>query len=130
LGEQLGLLTDEAAKTEALMLQLRCAVALVVDTGLHAKGWTRKQALDYLHAELTLDDAGAQDLAAFYAGSPADALACKMGELRFVSLRTKAQQALGGRFDIRAFHAEVLQDGAMPLDILEAKMKIWMDAAR
>jgi uncharacterized protein (DUF885 family) len=130
LGEQLGLLTDEAAKTEALMLQLRCAVALVVDTGLHSKGWTRQQALDYLHAELAIDDAGALALAAFYAGNPADALACKMGELRFVSLRTKAQQALGGRFDIRAFHGEILQDGAMPLDILEAKMKIWADSAR
>jgi uncharacterized protein (DUF885 family) len=53
-----------------------------------------------------------------------------MGELRFASLRTKAQQVLGSRFDIRAFHAEILQDGAMPLDILEAKMKIWMDTAR
>jgi uncharacterized protein (DUF885 family) len=130
LGEQLGLLADDTAKTEALTLQLQCAAGLVVDTGLHAKGWTRKQALDYLRAQLTIDDAGAQVLVDSYAANPADALACKMGELRFVSLRTKAQQALGGRFDIRAFHTEILRDGAMPLDLLEAKMKIWMDAAR
>jgi uncharacterized protein (DUF885 family) len=130
LGEQLGLLTDEASKAEAFMLQMRCAVALVVDTGLHAKGWTPKQALDYLHAELLLDDAGAQDLVDFYAANPGDALACKMGELKFAGLRAKAQQMLGSRFDVRAFHTEVLQDGAMPLDILEAKMKNWVDAAR
>jgi uncharacterized protein (DUF885 family) len=130
LGEQLGLVTDDAGRAEALMLQLRCAVGLVVDTGLHAQGWTPKQALDYLHSELTVDDAGAQALLNTYAASPADALACEMGALRFASLRTKAQQAMGSRFDIRAFHAEILKDGSMPLDVLEAKMKTWMDAAR
>jgi uncharacterized protein (DUF885 family) len=130
LGEQLGLLTDDAAKTEALMQQLRCAVGLVVDTGLHAQGWTPKQALAYVRSELAIDDAGAQSLLDWYAANPADALACKMGELKIAALRTKAQQILGNRFDIRAFHAEILKDGAMPLDILEAKMKIWMEAAR
>jgi uncharacterized protein (DUF885 family) len=130
LGEQLGLILDDAGRTEALTLQLRCAVGLVVDTGLHAQGWTLKQALDYLHSELSVDDAGAQALLDTYAANPADALACEVGALKFASLRTKAQQALGGRFDIRAFHAEILKDGSMPLDILEAKMKTWMDAAR
>lgn len=130
LGEQLGMLTDEASRTEALELQLRCTVGLVVDTGLHAKGWTRQQALDYLHGELPLDDAGAQAMLDDYAANPGDALACKMGELNISGLRSKAQQVLGSGFDIRAFHAAILEDGAMPLDILDAKMKIWMDAAR
>jgi len=130
LGEQLGLVTDDAGRAESVMLQLRCAVGLVVDTGLHAQSWTAKQALDYLHAQLTIDEAGAQALLDTYAANPADALACGIGALRLAALRTKAQQTIGGRFDIRAFHAEILKDGSMPLDILEAKMKTWMDAAR
>lgn len=130
LGEQLGLVTEDAGRSEALMLQLRCAVGLVVDTGLHAQGWTPKQALDYLHAQLAIDDAGGQALLDTYAANPADALACEMGALKFAALRAKAQQAMASRFDIRAFHAEILKDGSMPLDILDAKMKTWMDAAR
>ena len=61
---------------------------------------------------------------------PGDALACKMGELKFLALLAHAQQALGARFDIRDFHSEILKDGAMPLDILEAKMKPWIEARR
>jgi uncharacterized protein (DUF885 family) len=130
LGEQLGLLTDETSKADAVILQLRCAVGLVVDTGLHAKGWTLKQALEYLHAQLPIDENGAQALVGFYAANPADALACKIGEMKMAALRAKAQQQLAGRFDIRSFHAAILQDGAMPMELLEAKMKLWMEAAR
>jgi uncharacterized protein (DUF885 family) len=61
---------------------------------------------------------------------PGDALACKMGELKFQALLARARQSLDGRFDIRDFHAEILKDGAMPLDILEAKMQRWMEARR
>ena len=61
---------------------------------------------------------------------PGDALACKMGEVKIRALLTRAQQVLAGRFDIREFHTEILKDGAMPLDILEAKMKLWMEARR
>jgi uncharacterized protein (DUF885 family) len=130
LGAQLGLDATDAAKSEALALQLQCAVALVVDTGLHAKNWSRTQALDYLHAQTALDDAAAQALVDEYAANPADALACTVGEQKFAALRVKAQQVMGGRFEIQGFHSEILKDGAMPLDILDAKMKVWMDAAR
>jgi uncharacterized protein (DUF885 family) len=130
LGEQLGLFHDDEARRGAALGQLTCAVALVVDTGLHAKGWTRAQALDYLHAQLMADADRAALLADRYVAMPADALACKMGELKFQSLLAKAQQALGARFDIRDFHAELLKDGAMPLDILEAKMRLWIEARR
>jgi uncharacterized protein (DUF885 family) len=129
-GEALGLYPDEASRALAGALEMRCAVALVVDTGLQAKNWTRAQALDYLHAHLSLDEVDAQSLIDWYAANPADALACMMGELRFRALRTRAQQALASRFDVREFHTEILRDGAMPLDILEAKMKLWMDAAK
>jgi uncharacterized protein (DUF885 family) len=129
LGEALGIYTDESARMDAASMQMRCAVALVVDTSLQAKGWTRAQALDYLHAHLAIDDIDAQLLIDSYAARPGDALAC-MGETKIRALRTRAQQALGSRFDLRAFHGEILKDGAMPLDILETKMKAWMDAAK
>ena len=129
-GEQLGLYSDEAEKLDAAAAEMRCAVALVVDTGLHAKGWTRTQALDYLHAHLAVDDVDAQSLIDWYVANPADALACKMGEMRFQALRARAQQQLAGRFDVRGFHTEILKDGAMPLDILEAKMNVWMDGLK
>ncbi len=130
LGEAMGLYPDDAAKSDFAAAERRCAVGAVVDTGLHAKGWTRTQALDYLRAHLPIDDVDAQALIDWYAANPADALACMMGKREFIALRARAQQLLGGRFDVRQFHSEILRNGAMPLDILEARMKIWMDAAK
>jgi uncharacterized protein (DUF885 family) len=129
LGETLGLYGDESAKLDAAATLRRCAVDLVVDTGLHAKGWTRGQASDYLRTHLGVDDVDAQSLIDGYAASPAEALACE-GGMEFRALRERAQQMLGGRFDLREFHSQILQGGAMPLDILEAKMKGWMDASK
>ncbi|HEV7358375.1 MAG TPA: DUF885 domain-containing protein [Steroidobacteraceae bacterium] len=130
LGEALGLYPDEPAKSDATAAEMRCAVALVVDTGLHAKGWTRGQAFDYLRTHLGVDDPDAQSLIDWYATNPAEAMACMMGGMKFRALRAHAQQLLGGRFDLREFHHEILKDGAMPPDILEAKMKAWMDASK
>jgi uncharacterized protein (DUF885 family) len=129
LGETLGLYGDESAKLDAAATMRRCAVGLVVDTGLHAKGWTRAQAFDYLRTHLGVDDVDAQSLIDGYAASPAEALAC-VGATKFRALRTRAEQTLGGRFDLREFHSQILQGGAMPLDMLEAKMKGWMDASK
>jgi uncharacterized protein (DUF885 family) len=129
LGETLGLYGDESAKLDAAATMRRCAVGLVVDTGLHAKGWTRAQAFDYLRTHLGVDDVDAQSLIDGYAASPAEALAC-VGAMNFRALRARAEQMLGGRFDLREFHSQILQGGAMPLDILEAKMKGWMDASK
>jgi uncharacterized protein (DUF885 family) len=109
---------------------LKCAAALVVDTGLHAKEWTRAQAADYLRAQLGVDAAEADLMTDRFVAQPGDALACKIGELKFQALLAHAQQALGARFDIREFHSEILKDGAMPLDILEAKMHRWTEARR
>jgi uncharacterized protein (DUF885 family) len=100
---------------------------LVVETGLHAQGWTRQQALDFLHAQVPVDDAAADNTVDRILALPAEALACTVGFLKIQGLRTLAQQTLGARFDLRAFHAEVVRDGAMPLDMLEAKLKVWMD---
>jgi uncharacterized protein (DUF885 family) len=79
---------------------------------------------------LGIDDLDAQALIDSYAANPADALACMMGGLKFRALRARAQQLLGARFDVREFHAEILRDGAMPMDILETKMKAWTDASK
>ena len=130
LGEALGVYTDESAKLEAVSAQLRCAVGLVVDTSLQVKGWTRAQAFDYLRLHLGADDLDAQALIDSYVASPGDALACMMGEMKIRALRARAQQTMGGRFELRDFHTEMLKDGAMPLDILETKMKAWMDASK
>jgi uncharacterized protein (DUF885 family) len=129
LGDTLGLYGDESAKLDAAATMRRCAVDLVVDTGLHAKGWTRGQAFDYLRTHLGVDDIDAQSLIDGYAAEPAAALAC-VGSVKFRALRALAEQRLSGRFDLREFHSQILQGGAMPLDILEAKMKGWMDASK
>src|SRR6266850_1305126 len=86
------------------------------------------QAADYVRAQLGVDASDAGLMTDRFVALPGDALACKMGELKFQALLTHARQALGARFDIREFHAEILKDGAMPMDILEAKMKLWMEA--
>jgi uncharacterized protein (DUF885 family) len=130
LGEALGVYPDESAKSDAEAVEMRCAVALVVDTGIHAKGWTRSRALDYLRAHLGIDDADSQAIIDWYAANPADGLACMMGGLKFRALRARAQQTRGARFDVRGFHDEILSDGAVPLDLLEAKMKTWAEASK
>jgi uncharacterized protein (DUF885 family) len=130
LGEELGLYRDEEAKRGALLGQLKCAVALVVDTGIHAKDWTRAQAADYVRTQLGVDPADADLMTDRFVALPGDALACKMGELKFRALFVQAQQALGARFDIHDYHFEILKDGAMPIDILDAKMQRWMEARR
>jgi uncharacterized protein (DUF885 family) len=127
LGEELGVTRDDEARRGVLLGQLRCAAALVVDTGLHAMGWTRAQAADYLRAQLAADAAEANLMIDRFAALPGDALACKMGELKIRALRNRAQSVLGTRFDILEFHSQILKDGAMPLDILEAKIRLWME---
>ncbi len=128
LGEELGMYHDPEAKSAALLAQLDCAARLVVDTGLETKGWSRRQAIDYLHAQMPIDDAAAANEVDRALALPAESLACTVGYLKIQGLRVHAQQALGARFDPRAFHAELLKDGALPLDLLDPKMKQWIDA--
>ena len=127
LGEELGVIREDEARRGVLLGQLRCAAALVVDTGLHAMDWTREQAADYLRAQLAADAAEVNLMIDRFAALPGDALACKMGELRIRALRNRAQTVLGTRFDTLQFHSQMLKDGAMPLDILEAKIRLWME---
>jgi uncharacterized protein (DUF885 family) len=128
LGEELGLYREPEAKFGALLAQMNCAVGLVIDTGLHAQGWTRQQALEYLRAQVPVDDATAGDTVDRDLARPAEALACTVGFLKIQGLRTLAQQTLGARFDLRGFHSEVVKNGAIPLDALEAEVKSWVEA--
>jgi len=130
LGEDLGVYRDAEAKYQGLLQQLRCASGVVIDTGLHSQGWTLQQALDYLHAQLPMDDASARVAVERVAALPGQAVACGIGEMKLQALRARSQQELAGRFDIRAFHAEILKDGAMPLDLLELKINRWIAAQR
>jgi uncharacterized protein (DUF885 family) len=128
LGEELGLYPDPEAKFGSLLAQSQCAAGLVIDTGVHAQGWTRQQALDYLHAQVPIGDMAAANAVDRIIALPGEASACTVGLLKIQGLRAFAQQTLGGRFDLRAFHGEVVKDGAMPLDMLEVKLKAWIES--
>jgi uncharacterized protein (DUF885 family) len=126
LGEELGVYHDPEDRYGALSAQMLCAAGLVVDTGVHAQGWTRKQAVDYLHAQMPIDEVEAAATVDRIIALPGEALACTVGFLEIQGLRATAQQKLGPRFDPRAFHAEMLKDGALPLDLLESRVKAWL----
>jgi uncharacterized protein (DUF885 family) len=130
LGEELGLYTDPYQKLGSLFGESWRAVRLVVDTGMHAKGWSRERAIDYLleHTAAGRTDATAE--IERYIAWPGQALAYKIGQLTIRRLRSRAEQELGARFDVRAFHAELLGDGALPLSVLEAKISRWIGAQR
>lgn len=128
LGKELGVYTDPYMYFGYLQNELWRAIRLVVDTGLHAKGWTREQVIDYMLANSAESETQAIAEAERYMAIPGQATAYKIGELRIKALRAKAEDALGDDFDIRAFHAEVLKDGAVPLDVLEAKIERWIAA--
>ncbi len=128
LGEELGVYHDTEAKFESLRDQLLCAAALVVDTGLHGLGWSREQALDYLRAQVPMSAEAADEAVDRMIALPGEALACGMGERVFRSLRAHAQEVLGPRFDLRDFHAELIDDGAMPPDILESAANLWLSS--
>jgi uncharacterized protein (DUF885 family) len=130
LGNELGLYDDPYAHYGYLRAQAWRAGRLVVDTGIHALGWTRAQAIDYLvdNGGLAREDATAE-VDRYYVW-PAQALGYKLGELKIRELRQKAHDALGDRFDLRAFNQEVIDHGALPLPVLERVVDAWMDRVR
>ena len=126
LGKELGVYTDPYQYFGRLQAELWRSIRLVVDTGLHAKGWTREQVIQYMLDNSATTETEAVAEAERYIAIPGQALAYKIGELKILELRQRAEQALGERFDIRGFHAEVLRDGAVPLSVLEAKIDRWI----
>ncbi|MCD9031517.1 DUF885 family protein [Luteimonas sp. Y-2-2-4F] len=130
LGRELGLYTDPYSDFGRLQGELWRAVRLVVDTGLHSQGWTRQQVLDYMFENSSVSEPDAIAEAERYIAWPGQALAYKLGQLKIRELRERAETALGERFDIRDFHAEMLRDGSLPLDVLDAKIDLWIENRR
>jgi uncharacterized protein (DUF885 family) len=126
LGKDLGVYQDPYNYFGYLQNELWRAIRLVVDTGLHSKGWTREQVIAYMLANSAESETQATAEAERYMAIPGQALAYKMGELKIKEVRAKAERELGGKFDIREFHAEVLKDGSVPLDVLEEKIDRWI----
>jgi len=124
--EMPGTYEDPYADYGRLMSEMWRAIRLVVDTGLHAKGWTEQEAVDYFRANSSIPDAAIRSEVQRYLVYPGQATAYKVGMIRIQQLRRKAEEALGERFDIRGFHDAVLGGGAMPLDLLEQRVDRWI----
>lgn len=129
LGPELGLFKDPYQRFGHLDDEMLRAMRLVVDTGIHAKGWTREQAIDYMLANSGMGRTDATAEVERYIAIPSQALAYKVGALTLQRLKAKAQRELGAKFDPRAFHAQVLMTGALPLQVLERKIDDWIAAA-
>ncbi|MEI2430686.1 DUF885 family protein [Lysobacter yananisis] len=130
LGKDLGVYESPYDYFGYLQNELWRAIRLVVDTGLHSKDWTREQVIDYMLANSAESETQSTAEAERYMAIPGQALAYKIGELKIMELRKRAQTALGPRFDVREFHAEMLKDGAVPLEILERKIDRWIESKK
>jgi uncharacterized protein (DUF885 family) len=128
LGEELGMYRDPYSKFGQLAYEMWRAVRLVVDTGMHSKGWTRQQAIDFFRENTGKTDQDVTVEIDRYIVWPGQSLAYKLGQMKISELRTRAEKNLGTRFDVRAFHDAVLEQGAVPLDQLEAHMDSWLKA--
>jgi uncharacterized protein (DUF885 family) len=126
LGKDVGFYQDPYSDYGRLEADIFRAIRLVVDTGVHSQHWTREQMVQYFKDHSGLDDSTIQSEVDRYIAWPAQALGYKIGQLKILELRAKAQQALGPKFDIRAFHDEVIDSGALPLDVLEQHVDAWI----
>ena len=130
LGKEVGFYQDPYSDFGRLDDELLRACRLVLDTGVHSKHWTRQQMVDYFHAHSNEDEPDVQSETDRYVAWPAQALAYKLGQLKFSELRDRAKAQLGAKYDVRAFHDEVLNGGALPLDVLDARVQGWIDRQR
>jgi uncharacterized protein (DUF885 family) len=126
LGIEMGLYDTPEKEMGRLSYEMWRACRLVVDPGIHVKGWTREQAIDYMLAQTALSRGNVEAEVNRYITWPGQATAYKVGELRIRALRTEAEQRLGARFDIRGFHDAVLENGPVPLDVMEAQVRRWI----
>ncbi len=126
LGYEMGFFEDPWNRYGTLQDEQLRAMRLVVDTGLHAKGWTREQAMDFMLANSGMTETEVVAEVDRYIAIPSQALAYKVGALKIQELRAKAEDQLGDDFDIKDFHAQVLGTGGLPLPVLEAKIDRWI----
>ena len=130
LGKEVGFYQDPYSDYGRLQDEMLRAIRLVVDTGFHYKKWTRQQVVDFFHEHSGIDEVEVQSETDRYISDPGQALAYKVGQLKILELREKAHKELGSRFDIRGFHDTILDAGALPLDVLEARVDAWIAARR
>lgn len=126
LGKELGLYTDPYQYFGTLSAEMHRAIRLVVDTGLHSKGWTREQAIKYSLENEARSEEGIISEIERYMANPGQALSYKVGQLKIIELRGKAERELGDKFNIAKFHNQVLESGSLPLELLEQKIKKWI----
>ena len=127
LGKEVGFYQEPASDLGRLRSELYRALRLVVDTGVHGKHWSRQQMVDYWNEHLPPASDAEMDR---YISWPGQALGYKLGQLKILELRQRAQTELGTKFDIRAFHDEILNAGALPLDVLESRINVWIARAK
>lgn len=130
LGKEVGLYQDPGSDFGRLSSELFRSVRLVVDTGIHSMGWSREQVVDFIRQSHAIDEPSTQRETDRYIAWPGQALSYKLGQLKFRELRERAQKALGPKFDLRAFHDEMLDGGVLPLDLLDARTDQWIEAQR
>ncbi|MGD0832704.1 MAG: DUF885 domain-containing protein [Terracidiphilus sp.] len=126
LGKDLGFYQDPYSDYGRLEADTWRAIRLVVDTGVHSEHWTRQQMVDYFHAHSAIDETSIQAEVDRYIAWPAQATSYKIGQLKILELRDRAKKALGDKFDLRAFHDQVLDAGALPLDVLSDRIDAWI----
>lgn len=126
LGKDVGLYKDPYSDYGRLEGDIWRAIRLVVDTGVHSKRWTRQQMVDFFHDHSAIDETDVQAEVDRYIAWPSQALAYKIGQLKILELRDRAKKALGSKFDLRAFHDQVLDSGALPLDVLSSRIDAWI----
>jgi len=130
LGKEVGFYQDPVSDYGRLSSELFRAVRLVVDTGIHDLGWSRDQVVEFMRNSHAVDEPTIQSETDRYIAWPAQALSYKLGQLKFVELRERAKKELGPKFDIRTFHDEMLDGGALPLDVLDARTDRWIAAQK
>lgn len=130
LGKEIGFYQDPYSDYGRLEADIWRAIRLVVDTGVHSQHWTRQQMVDYFHEHTAMDDTNIDAEVDRYIAWPAQALGYKMGQLKILELRERAKKELGPKFDIRAFHDEVLDSGALPMDVLDQRVNEWIAAQK
>jgi uncharacterized protein (DUF885 family) len=126
LGKEVGFYQDPYSDYGRLQDEMLRAIRLVVDTGFHYKRWTREQVVQFFRDHSAIDEPDIQAETDRYIVMPGQALAYKIGQLKILELRERARRGLGARFDVRAFHDEVLSGGALPLDVLERRIDAWI----
>jgi uncharacterized protein (DUF885 family) len=126
LGKEVGFYQDPYSEYGRLENEMWRSVRLVVDTGVHEQHWSRQQMIDFFHEHTAMDDQNIETEVDRYIAWPGQALAYKLGQMKILELRERAKQALGARFDIRAFHDAVLNEGPLPLDLLDARINTWI----